>query len=767
MRMPFAAPQMRCTGNMIRPLLRFALPAVLGCFVSVYLLPQTGRLWVAAVILLAGLGIAWGQRTHRAAVCVSVLGLALGTAWVGWYTDLFLTPLQPLIGTEQTVTLELLDYPEQQAYQVSCTARQEGVAGNVLLYGEEDLLSLAPGDYVTGRVKYSSASEIGGKQNATYLARGIVLRLYAKGEMTVEKKGGNSLRWLPQRMKRAVCAAADELYDEKTYGVVLAILTGEREALDPQSASDLEEAGLMHLTAVSGLHCGFFIALLSVLFLGNRYLKAWLGYPVLLFYMVMVGGTPSVVRACIMAAFPLAAPLVDRENDPPTSLSFAAMLILLVNPFAAASVSYQLSFAAAAGILWVTPRIYEGLYRVRTWKNRWLRRLWTALVGSISGSIGALVFTLPISAYYFKTIALVAPLSNLLVFPVMSVLFAAALLLTAGYMICPAVAPLASLVSALVQYILWAAGWTAALPGHAVSVQGVLTPLWLVLVYTLFALCAVSGDSNRKYAVAVVLSVLALVAVRLVPRETVRDDALTMVAVDVGQGAATLLHSGDTTALVDCGSHYSPRGSGACVVDAMHTYGWKAIDYLVLTHYHEDHAGGLDELLARTTVGTLLLPRETEESALCRAVLTLAARYGVAVEYVTVPTTVPLGTAVLTVYPQLTHGEVNEEGLTILCSSGEFDALFTGDMGESTEKQLVETYPLPDIEVLFVAHHGSKYSTCYEFLRAVTPEVGIISVGENSYGHPTVEAMERMAYYGMELYRTDWQGNILLQIHKK
>ena len=106
----------------------------------------------------------------------------------------------------------------------------------------------------------------------------------------------------------------------------------------------------------------------------------------------------------------------------------------------------------------------------------------------------------------------------------------------------------------------------------------------------------------------------------------------------------------------------------------------------------------------------------------------------------------------------------DEEGLTILCTAGDFDVLITGDMGSSTEKLLVETYDLPDIEVLVVGHHGSKYATTEELLEAVTPEIGVISVGENNFGHPTAEAMDRMAWQGMTLYRTDLQGNIVIQV---
>lgn len=752
---------------MIRPLLRFALPFVLGVFLGVYLLP--GAVWIpcAAATLFLGLGTAFLWKKYRAPVTVTVIGFSLGLLWLFGYSNCFLVPVQPLVGTEQTMTLTLLEYPERRDYDVQCTARAEGIAGKVMFYGEEALLALEPGDNITVPVRCYSAVEIGGRTVSTFPSKGIFLRLRAAGDMVVEKGEGHSLRYLPQRMKHKLQLTVTEVFAEPTRGLVLALLTGERDSLDVQSESDLEEAGLMHLTAVSGLHCGLLITLVGTLVLGNPYMKVGVAYPVLLFYMMLVGGTPSVVRACVMAAFPLVAPLVDREDDPLTSVSAAALAILLVNPYAVSSVSFQLSFAAILGIILFAEPLFTFLYGLKEWKKRWMRKRWAMLMGTLSGSLCALVFTIPLSAVYFKTISLVAPLSNLLVLPVLRVLFGAALAVSALCMLSPVFSPLAVVVSVLAKYVLAVAGLTAKIPGHGVSFSGWLTGMWLALAYCLLALCLLSGDGRRKYAVAAVLAAVSLFVVRMIPVQTVKDDALTAVSVDVGQGAATLLHSRGVTALVDCGSHYSLRGSGACVVDAMDTYGWEKVDYLILTHCHRDHAGGLGELLARTRVERIMLPPETgeEESVLSREVAALAERYGTAVIYIDDVATLALGTAMVTIYSRLTHGETNEEGLSVLCSAGEVDLLLTGDMGASTEKLLVETYALPDIEVLFVAHHGSKYSTSYPFLRAVTPEVGIISVGDNSYGHPAPEAMERMAYYGMELYRTDWQGNVLIRVH--
>ena len=142
----------------------------------------------------------------------------------------------------------------------------------------------------------------------------------------------------------------------------------------------------------------------------------------------------------------------------------------------------------------------------------------------------------------------------------------------------------------------------------------------------------------------------------------------------------------------------------------------------------------------------------------------LAERYGVNIHYVTEVIEVTNGASTMSIYPPLGEKGANELGLTILCSLGDFDTLITGDMDAKTETKLVETYDLPDIEVLLVGHHGSKYSTGTTLLESVTPEAGVISVGDNSYGHPTEEALLRLMDAGMTVYRTDMQGNILITV---
>ena len=177
---------------------------------------------------------------------------------------------------------------------------------------------------------------------------------------------------------------------------------------------------MSHLFAVSGLHCAFLLTLLSLLVGHRRRLLAAVGTAVLIFYMFMVGLTPSVVRACIMQFFLLLAPLLKRDADPITSLAAALGLILLVNPYAAASVSLQLSFGAMLGLILVTPRVY-GFFRARKQPQaRLAAKACTFLTGTLSSTLGAMVFTVPLTAYYFGVFSAVSPLTSLVCIPLAS-----------------------------------------------------------------------------------------------------------------------------------------------------------------------------------------------------------------------------------------------------------------------------------------------------------------------------------------------------------
>ena len=298
-----------------------------------------------------------------------------------------------------------------------------------------------------------------------------------------------------------------------------------------------------------------------------------------------------------------------------------------------------------------------------------------------------------------------------------SLVFGAGLLGLLLSMAAPALgAAFVPLVSLSVRYVLFVSGLLEDLPLHALYFNTALSVLWLFYVYALFAVCAIARRGRYRWWIAGALAVTMLLATARFNALQFERGSLYVTALDVGQGESVALLSRRHGVLVDCGSSNSYISAGDVAADYFLSAGIRRLDAVVLTHYHADHANGLALLLARVGVDTLYLPDIAEEDGEKSEVLALAERYGVEVRYVTEETRTAVGEASLTLYPPVGEGGANELGLTIVCSLGTFDTLITGDMDSRTERVLVSSYPLPDIEVLLVGHHGSRYSTSEELL---------------------------------------------------
>lgn len=746
----------------MRTLATFCFAFAAGIFAAQYALPSVWLLPLAALFgaLFAVCLLALRGKARRRFALITA-ALTLSFVYNAAYVMLVQKPNQALAGSMETLTLEVCDYavPTDYGAKVEVRIIDRGLRGNAVYYGKENLLTVKPGQRLTVSVYCNDAATVRETDITTFTSKGDFLLLYNRGEEAYSDAAGSALRYLPQQLARRTKAVLAEIFPARTEPFMHAILLGDRSGFTEEDGEYLSEAGIYHITAVSGLHCAFLLSLLSF-FIGKHRQKllSAIAIPVLIFYALMVGASPSVVRACVMLIFVLIAPLFDRESDAPTALSFALFLILLQNPFAAASISLQLSFGAMLGILWLTPKLYA---RIKA-KNGALR----FILASFSATAGALVFTIPLSAYYFNFLVLIAPLSNLLCLSVTSAVFGIGFVCTAlGFVSVPAAAFLAHLPHWGALYILTVAKYLTKIPYHALYFSNDYLKYWLAYAYALFAACYLARKGKYRYWFAGGLAAVTLALTVYLGTLPFATGSAHVVALDVGQGQSVVLHSQGKTALIDCGSTSGDRSAGDVAADYLQSAGTNRLDYLVLSHYHADHVNGVRTLMSRIGVDTLVLPNVEDETYQKDAILQLATKYHINVLYASQVEELPLGDAVMTVYPPLGKGSTNEEGLTVLCTAGTFDALLPGDMDSDTEEVLLAAYDLPDIELLLVGHHGSHYSTSSDFLRAVTPEVGVISVGSNSYGHPTDAALHRLDDGGVAVYRTDLQGNIHITVN--
>lgn len=705
----------------MRTLATIALSFAAGVFAAVLLGVGVWQLWAAGACLLAGLVLLGLKRTMPARLRLRGMLILFALCGALVYTALFQALVQAPVTARCGQTGEfsgtVLSRPVKTEWGVRVTIRLSGSAAKAEVYADAEYAGLEPGQRLSGTAQWQDAARIRENDVTAFTSRGVFALLYARGPLTAEEGSAGSIRWLPQRAVYALREKIAAIWpDGDTAAFVTAELTGDRSGMAEEDSAVMTQAGVAHLFAVSGLHCAFLVSLLGLLLpVRRRALGAGLSMAVLLFYMVMVGLTPSVVRACIMQIFLLAAPLLRRESDGLTSLSAALLVILLAN---------------------------------------------------LSASLAAMVFTIPLTACYFNTFSLIAPLSNLLIVPAAGWSFMLAFVATlAGFLWLPAARVLGWGVWALVRYVLWMASALTRLPGHALYFSNRYLKYWLVYAYALFTACAITGERRRKYAVAAALAAMTLLLTVGLNVRLSRCGEMNAMAVNVGQGQCTLLYAGDQAVVVDCGSSNSYVDAGSRAADQLESMGIHRLRAVAVTHYHADHTNGLYQLLARLEVQTLYLPDIEDEYGVRERLLRLAEENGIEVVYVRRTVECPLGGAVLSLYPPVGEGDLNEQGLTALCSAGDFDVLITGDMAGSTERKLVGQYDLPDIEVLMVGHHGSRYSSSQELLQAVRPETAIISVGDNSYGHPTQEAMDRLSQAGAEIYRTDRQGNILVTVH--
>jgi len=580
---------------------------------------------------------------------------------------------------------------------------------------------------------------------------------------------------------------------ERATGVLTALLVGDRSHIPADIKAGFHRSGTGHILAISGLHIGI-IASVSF-FMFRRFLvyvkpmlwRAWCGKGAALLsllpvwgYGMLAGMSPSTLRAVIMVSIFLTALLLERDQDSINTLAIAAFCILVIDPTALLSISFQLSFAAVFAIL-----LGHALnVAVRGEKeNRLFNRFQRKFVSFVLVSIFAIIGTLPLVMRYFNEVSLVGFLGNLIAIPFIG--FGVVPLGLLSVCLHPfSLTAAAVCIKAASTVLLLAAHLMTFLSARSFAAVHTLTPSILETICYYTILAALYGmlktrEARRKRAMRIIIVALTILiadAGYWVQHRFLHTD-LRITAIDVGQGSATLLElPRGNTVLID-GGGFSDRtifDMGARVIAPML---WRkkilTIDTIILTHPNSDHLNGLLYIAEHFTVKSIWTngePEQSKEYADFQRII--AERHIPAPEFQQLPRIQEVhNIQIMLLYPPLDfmHRKkferwrvVNNNSLVLKVRYGDVSFLFPGDIMNRAEKEIVaEKGAGLGSTVLFSPHHGSRSSSSADFLDAVSPEIVVISTGwRNRFGSPHPSILKRYQERGCRIYNTALNGAI-------
>lgn len=751
---------------MVRKLAWFACAFVSAAACCVYLLPPL-PVWLGVAVILVGLLLFCLRKRILRRMIALLLGIGFGLSWTAGYYNLCLAPATSLQGVTDTITGEVSSYaiPARFGYKIDLELQYHGQVYPTLLYLEGDAATLVPGDRLTLPAKLEAVGcTYSPEEDLYHRSKGYVLLAYSQGDWMVEPCEQLPVKYLPIWAAKQLQGQIDELFPVDTVPFMKALLTGDRSDFDYGTRNALSLAGISHVVAISGMHVSILLGAVLLL-LPNRRLAAAVGIPLVLFFTLLTGAPPSVVRAAVMQILLLLAPQLYREVDMPTSLAAAMLVILLGNPWAVADPGFQLSFAAMAGMLLFSSKI---MGPVNTWLEEHkppvlLRGLLGAVALSVATTVGASIFTVPLVACHFGVVSLLAAVTNLLTLWAVSLCFQLGMLVCLlGFVLPTAAGFLAGLLAWLVRYILAVAHGIAGLPFAAVYTDSAYTTILLVFFYILLVTFLCLREGRKPLAMLACMLFGLCFCVGLSLWESRRAELQTTV-LDVGQGQCVLLEWDGLTTMIDCGGSY-PEEAGELASRLLLSHGRTQLDVLVLTHFDADHAGGIPHLLSRVGVGALYVPPVEADNALYLEICSAARQEDVPIQTVSRDVLLSDGDTALQIFAPVSYEPGNDGGLAVLCSNEDYDMIITGDMSTEAEHRLLMLHRLPDAEILLAGHHGSADSTGEELLRTVAPDMVVFSVGSgNRYGHPTPAALNRVEKTGAMICRTDLHSTVTIR----
>jgi competence protein ComEC len=569
-----------------------------------------------------------------------------------------------------------------------------------------------------------------------------------------------------------------------------ALITGFRAGISPEVREAFNATGLAHLLSISGTHFGL---LALVIFKSIRaFLKtlperlmnvltihitptqaaAIISLPLLGLYMLISGAAVPAVRAMIMTSIYMAGLAAGRRGNWIYSISTAALVILIWQPQALFELSFLLSFTAVLSIGLIAECSSFRKLKILTGFVAAERPLGMSGIGAMKGLIITVAVTLgtaPIVLNAFGSLPVYAPATNLLITPLVCFVILPAGLLTAATAVVLdlPVMPLSEITDTVTRLCIYVIKLLSSLPMSRVYLPPP-API-LTLIYYVSLIIVLWGKGLRRFVP------LTIVLILYLSLPLIHSSGLTATFLDVGQGDSAVVEFPDGKIMLIDGGSSEARSGPKRIEPFLRSKGIQAIDYLVVTHNHPDHIGGLAYIVDRFRVGEVWISGKNISGM--HMLLTKIYERHIPVRIVHRGDYIDMGSYLIIVlhplpgvspgYQGIGYADENNDSVVLRIESAGGSILLAGDIHKETEQELLALGAMLDADVIKVPHHGSRTSAWEGFIDLVSPEAAVISVGRNNpFGHPHRETLMMYARHGVSIYRTDRDGSVSVNLRQ-
>ena len=679
----------------------------------------------------------------------------------------------------------IVSAPQEKEYKTKYILKIDTINSNkkykntkVILYTKKGKETLKYGDKIELVGNFKLAQERrnpGGFDYRFYLkTKKIYGIVTTKNTKRLKENNVNIISMIANKTANVIKNQSKKLLENKKACLLIGLLIGDTDEIDEETKEDFRNSNLTHMLAVSGLHVSYVLLAVNYIITKvkiHKKLSKIIVMLLILFFILVTGATPSVLRAGTMTIYLILGGIFYRRISVFSSLNLSLLVIIIMNPYCLFDVGLQLSYAGTIGIVYLYPIIKEKIY------NK---------ANSILITISANIVIIPIMMYNFNIISLTFFISNLLAGPIIGIIIILGFsIIIISLIFFPIANIFSKILNLLIILFLNTAKACANLPFSKIFI---ITPTlkFIFLYYCLLVFIIIKERIQIRINIKLRNKVIAILIILVIINpikyfSNIKQSNLKIYFVDVGQGDSTcIVTPKNKVILIDGGGNSKDENydiGKQTLLPYLLDKKINKIDYCIVSHFDSDHCGGLMYILKNLKVKNIIIGKQYEEYENYKEFIKIAKDKKINIRVVEAgeKITIEKNLYIDVLWPinrekMVIQNAINNNSLVFKLRYINFSMLFTGDIEEIAEKEILDKYKenteFLKSTILKVAHHGSKTSSTKEFINIVKPKYAVIGVGkDNKFGHPSNVTIENLKTINTEIYRTDEMGEISINVN--